>query len=381
MISGSVADGIHYTVKNDEKELFNNWNIGGMSNGPSSNPSFTISSPAVITYVDTYHWNYGKGKKQGTIALKHSDGTIYGPWDAYSPPGSAIDVYWTVEPNVKIKAGTYKIIDSDPKTWSYNPQSKNQGFAAVKALKSSSTSGSSALGNPGSSNPACLPCKYYGSGFEGPVLFTPYFEKINDRSYQPGKIFIVLSVIPKGEKEWTEDSGKWYAFGPYNFKSGKGYTLEYGPKGRIEMKEGALPYYVEGKASWLQVLNNDHFDESSFSYCVVSKERFEEISESYDLKTNADKLIGTYKTAWGDLVLNLKGNTVTGYYSHDNGKISGTISGKTVSGTWSEAPTYAGNRDSGKFVWKFTDDFSSFSGTWGYGGSSTGSGGWSGTKK
>lgn len=140
MISGSVADGIHYTVRNDEKELFNNWNVGGVSNGPSSNPSFTISSPAVITYVDTYHWNYGKGKKPGTIALKHSDGTIYGPWDAYSPPGSTIGIYWTVEPNVKIKAGTYQIIDSDPKTWSYNSQSKNQGFAAVKTLKSSGSS-------------------------------------------------------------------------------------------------------------------------------------------------------------------------------------------------------------------------------------------------
>ena len=247
MISGSVADGIHYTVKNDEKELFNNWNIGGMSNGPSSNPSFTISSPAVITYVDTYHWNYRKGKKPGTIALKHSDGTIYGPWDAYSPPGSAIDVYWTVEPNVKIKAGTYKIIDSDPKTWSYNSQSKNQGFEAVKALKSSDSSKISPMDTPGKIKPS---------------------------------------------------SG----------------------------------------------------------------------------------IIGTYKTAWGDLVLDLKGNTVTGNYPHDKGKISGTISGNFVSGTWSEAPTYTGNVDSGKFVWTFTDDFSAFSGTYGYGKSSNG-GAWSGTKK
>lgn len=141
MISGSFADGIHYTVGSNEKELFNNWNIGGVSSGPSSYPSFTISSPAQITYIDTYHWNGGKGAKPGTIALKNSDGTIYGPWDAYPSPWhkSTDYTYWTVEPNVKIKAGTYQIIDSDPKTWSYNSQSKSLGFAAVKALKGSVT--------------------------------------------------------------------------------------------------------------------------------------------------------------------------------------------------------------------------------------------------
>jgi hypothetical protein len=147
LISGTIADGIHYKVEKNEQQLFNNWNIGGVSSNPPVFPQFTVTSPIKITYVDTYHWNGGKGKKPGTIALKHSDGTIYGPWDAYPPSHHKPDqyIYWVVEPSVTIKAGTYTIIDSDPSTWSYNGQSKNAGFAAVKGLKESGSSTSPGL--------------------------------------------------------------------------------------------------------------------------------------------------------------------------------------------------------------------------------------------
>jgi hypothetical protein len=91
-------------------------------------------------------------------------------------------------------------------------------------------------------------------------------------------------------------------------------------------------------------------------------------------------LSGTWSTDWGDLKLIKDGNSVTGTYTHDSGKITATLNGNTLTGTWAEAPSYTGDRDSGKLVWKISDDFQSFTGTWGYGSSSTG-GGWSGTKK
>lgn len=136
MISGTVSE-VSNTLSDNEIEMFNNWNTAGVSSGPSSYPTFTINSPFMISYIDTYHWNDGKGKNLGTIALKHSDGTTYGPWVAKRPYWKQSDdnTYWVVEPHEVVKAGKYSIIDSDPQTWSYNSQSDNNGFASVIGMK------------------------------------------------------------------------------------------------------------------------------------------------------------------------------------------------------------------------------------------------------
>ncbi|MDD5648161.1 MAG: hypothetical protein PHY03_04430, partial [Dehalococcoidia bacterium] len=41
---------------------------------------------------------------------------------------------------------------------------------------------------------------------------------------------------------------------------------------------------------------------------------------------------GTWETRWGTMVLSQNGNQVSGTYSHDSGKISGTVSGDTFTG-------------------------------------------------
>lgn len=138
--------------------------------------------------------------------------------------------------------------------------------------------GVTALDNPQGNNPVCQPCMNYGLGFNGPLEYTPYMEPVNDRSYQPGKIYIVYSVVAKGDDWWTEGTGKWQAWGPYEFKAGKGYKVEFGPHDEVGMDEGALPYYVGGTASWLQALNIDFWDENAYAYCVVSEERFRQTS-------------------------------------------------------------------------------------------------------
>jgi len=76
------------------------------------------------------------------------------------------------------------------------------------------------------------------------------------------------------------------------------------------------------------------------------------------------------------------GDQVTGTYTHDNGKIVGTVSGNTLTGTWSEEPSYNPPGDAGDFVITFANDKKSFSGNWRYG-SGTGNwdGTWDGTKK
>jgi hypothetical protein len=116
--------------------IFDNWNTSGVANGPTKDTVFTIDEAYTITFVADYHWNGGKGAKPGMtgIGLVDSHGTVYGPWHVTTSPGQggAPDVNWECHPpSVVIPAGTYKVVDPDPATWSQNAVSGGSGFTRV----------------------------------------------------------------------------------------------------------------------------------------------------------------------------------------------------------------------------------------------------------
>ena len=76
---------------------------------------------------------------------------------------------------------------------------------------------------------------------------------------------------------------------------------------------------------------------------------------------------GEWDTNWGKMVLTQNGAAVTGTYTYDKGKISGTISGNVLAGTWSESPSYAPPKDGGNVEFTMSADGKSFSGKWRYG--------------
>jgi hypothetical protein len=77
---------------------------------------------------------------------------------------------------------------------------------------------------------------------------------------------------------------------------------------------------------------------------------------------------GRWKTNWGEMTLTQTANNkVTGQYTHDNGKIEGTIYGNSFSGRWSESPTYQDPNDGGLVELNFRPDCMSFTGRWKYG--------------
>ena len=88
---------------------------------------------------------------------------------------------------------------------------------------------------------------------------------------------------------------------------------------------------------------------------------------------------GTWETNYGQMTLSQSGNRVTGTYTWDSGKIEGVVSGNTLTGRWSEAPSYTEPNDAGQFVFTMAPDCNSFTGTVGYGSSSTGLS-WTGTR-
>ena len=115
---------------------FNNGNIYTVYNGPTSPTFVTFTTPVQIISITNYHWNNGKGASPGSIALKHSDGTIHGYWSASGQPGQGgvQNANWIANPSVTIKAGTYTVLDSDPSTWAQNTQSGNAGMTRIVYL-------------------------------------------------------------------------------------------------------------------------------------------------------------------------------------------------------------------------------------------------------
>ena len=59
----------------DDEQIFYNGNIGGVESGPTNPTLFTVDRERLITSVMTYHY-LNSGAFPGTIALRHSDGTI-----------------------------------------------------------------------------------------------------------------------------------------------------------------------------------------------------------------------------------------------------------------------------------------------------------------
>jgi hypothetical protein len=47
------------------------------------------------------------------------------------------DAYWVVEPGVVLPAGTYRIVDSEPATWTHSSWTKGLGYAEVRGRPSS----------------------------------------------------------------------------------------------------------------------------------------------------------------------------------------------------------------------------------------------------
>jgi hypothetical protein len=128
--SGSTAE---TSQNDDETTIFSNNNIYGVSNGGTS-PVFVLDRPAVITQIMNYHWNNGRGSRLGTIGLRDSSGRLLGTWAVTGSPGQGgvPNANWTATPNVKLPAGEYTVVDSDPATWSQNSQTDGKGMSVIK---------------------------------------------------------------------------------------------------------------------------------------------------------------------------------------------------------------------------------------------------------
>jgi hypothetical protein len=115
-----------------EEKIFENGNIYGVTNGPTNETQFFIEQKTLVTRIQNYHY-FNYGAKPGFIGLVDARGKRYGPWQAIGLPGqgNVQNAYWEIEPNIVLPPGIYTVVDSDPSTWSVNPQSGGRGFTSV----------------------------------------------------------------------------------------------------------------------------------------------------------------------------------------------------------------------------------------------------------
>jgi len=109
-------------LASEEQQIFANGNDYRVENGPTVATTFKLDRLWLVTYFLAYHYNGGAGQTPGTLALRHEDGTMYGPWQATGGPDlqNPTNLYWVCRPQFVLKPGVYTVIDSDPATWSWN---------------------------------------------------------------------------------------------------------------------------------------------------------------------------------------------------------------------------------------------------------------------
>ncbi len=114
-----------------EEEFFKVLSTGVAHNGATKPTTFSINESWLVTYILTYHWNDARGATPGTIGLRASNGTTYGPWQATGQPGQGgvANAAWVVRPNIVIPPDTYTVLDSDPSTWAQNEETGGAGMS------------------------------------------------------------------------------------------------------------------------------------------------------------------------------------------------------------------------------------------------------------
>jgi len=116
------------------RRLIYNGNADAVRNGGAP-AVFRFDRAYVITLIQTYHWNDGRGTAApGTIGLKDERGREYGPFPAAGSKGQGgvPNAYWKATLNLILEPGTYTVHDSDPATWSQNAGTKGRGIVLIE---------------------------------------------------------------------------------------------------------------------------------------------------------------------------------------------------------------------------------------------------------
>ena len=135
-------EGVKVVMKNTTSAkspvtLFSSFNTNEVKSGPVFAQKVKFDKPTIVTRITTFHHNDGQGAVAGTISLEGKKKESGGPWQARNAYGSdgTVNGKWICEPNARMEPGTYKVVVSDEKSWSYNTQSGRKGFVIIEGYE------------------------------------------------------------------------------------------------------------------------------------------------------------------------------------------------------------------------------------------------------
>jgi hypothetical protein len=129
----------------------------------------------------------------------------------------------------------------------------------------------------------------------------------------------------------------------------------------FEFHRGGAPYSFNGKADNLLIFNKVLNNSEMLS--VYDQYAYEKAMPN--VPDPSSFWTGSWNMYWGSnekikLSMQESGSTVTGTYEWRDGRLTGTLQGKTLRGNWTQS------NNSGWFIFVLNDDSNSFSGEWGY---------------
>ncbi len=116
--------------------LLNVNSIAGVSQGNPVSPVLTIDSPKTIVAIYTYHWNWistGGGQDVGASLFNIFSEQTYAQCNQMGYPGQGdrTNANWIGVPNAPIPAGSYRVISTNPASWSYADDTQGQGITII----------------------------------------------------------------------------------------------------------------------------------------------------------------------------------------------------------------------------------------------------------
>jgi len=124
--------------------LLDSGNVSSVYNLPTRPTVIRLAQEIVLTSITNYHWNDGRGTpRTGSITLRDAAGRSFGPWPTSGRPGQGgvPNAYWSATPNVRLPAGDYTVIDSDPASWSQNSGSGGAGHTRFEGYPTAPVAG------------------------------------------------------------------------------------------------------------------------------------------------------------------------------------------------------------------------------------------------
>lgn len=108
-------------------------NAEAVTQPPRAVTVFEARELVQMAWIETYHWNGGRGAPPGSITLISRDGKLLGPWRAsgISGQGGVPNAYWRANVGVTLPPGRYTVVDSDPSTWATNESAGMRGFVTI----------------------------------------------------------------------------------------------------------------------------------------------------------------------------------------------------------------------------------------------------------